>query len=217
MSYDQYQMQPEAPKGMGSTLTPFVRETYRLFLFGLLGMMGIGVFSYNFLPPIAAGLVWFANIITWVAIGWFRWRKPTKVVLPLFTLITGLWLGVLAHMYAAVFLPAAVLTTGAFLGLTAYAHMTRKDFSFLGGFLSMAFWVVLLGIGVMIAMPGLPLFALVLSAFGTLVMGGWVLYDTSRLIQDNGERMTPGEAAAELLLDIVGLFQWILSLLDRFR
>ena len=34
---------------------------------------------------------------------------------------------------------------------------------------------------------------------------------------DNGERMTPGEAAAELLLDIVGLFQWILSLLDRFR
>ena len=217
MSYDQYQMQPQAPRGRGTTLTPFVRETYRLFLFGLLGMAGIGVLSYNFLPAIAAGLVWFLNLIIWVAIGWFRWRRPTKVVLPLFTIITGLWLGVLGHIYTAVFLPALILTFAAFGGLTLYVHTTRKDFSFLGGFLSMAFWVILLGIGTLIAFPNLPLFHLALSAFGVLAMGGWVLYDTSRLLQDNGERMTPGEAAAELLLDIVGLFQWILSLLDRFR
>lgn len=216
MSYDQFQMQTPAPQGMGNRLTPFVRETYRLFLFGLLGMAGVGVFSYNFLPPIATPLIWLLNLVMWVAIGWFRWRRPTKVVLPLFTIITGLWLGVLGHIYAAVFLPALILTFGAFGGLTAYVHTTRKDFNFLGGFLSMAFWVVLLGIGVMFFFP-IPLLHLALSAFGVLTMGGWVLYDTSRLLQDNGDRMTPGEAAAELLLDIVGLFQWILSLLDRFR
>jgi FtsH-binding integral membrane protein len=217
MSYDQYQMQPEAPKGMGSTLTPFVRETYRLFLFGLLGMMGMGVFSYNFMPPLAGAIVQILAAILWVAVGWFRWRRPTKVVLPLFTIITGLWLGVLAQRYTAVLAPATILTLGAFGGLTAYAHITRKDFSFLKGFLAMSFWVLLLGIVTLILFPALSLFSLALSVFGTLVMGGWVLYDTSRLIRDNGERMTPGEAAAELLLDIVGLFQWILSLLDRFR
>ena len=216
MSYDQYQMQPQAPQGMGSRLTPFVRETYRLFLFGLLGMGGVGVLSYKFMPPIGVGVAWLLNAIMWIAVGWFHWRRPTRVVLPLFTIITGAWLGVLAHIYASVFAPALILTLGAFGGLTAYAHTTRKDFSFLGGFLSMAFWVILLGIVVQFIFP-LPLLHLAISAFGVLAMGGWVLYDTSRLLQDNGDRMTPGEAAAELLLDIVGLFQWILSLLNRFR
>lgn len=207
-------MQTEAQQGLSQT--PFVRETYRLFLFGLLGMMGMGVLSYNLLPPVAGVLIWVLNLAMWIAIGWFRWRRPINVVLPLFTIITGLWLGVLGHIYAAVFVPALVLTLAAFGGLTAYAHTTRKDFNFLGGFLAMSFWVMLAGIVSMIFFP-LPLLHLAISAFGVLVMGGWILYDTSRLLQDQGRSMSPGEAAAELLLDIVGLFQWILSLLDRFR
>jgi modulator of FtsH protease len=217
MSYDQYQMQPPTPQGMGTRLTPFVRETYRLFLFGMLGMSGLGVLSYNLLPssPVFALVGGLFSLIMWIAVC-FGWRNPTRVVLPLFTVATGIMMGWLGHQYSEVFLPGVLLTLAAFGGLTTYTHVTRKDFSYLTGFLWAAFWIMLVGILLAIGFH-IPLLQLGLSAFGAIVMGVWVLYDTSRILHDNGQTMTPGEAATELLLDIVGLFRWILRLLDQFR
>ncbi|WP_395094031.1 Bax inhibitor-1 family protein [Armatimonas sp.] len=217
MSYDQFQMQPPSPQGMGTLLTPFVRETYRLFLFGMLGMSGLGVLSYNLLPhsPLFAIIGGIFSLIMWIAVC-FGWRKPTRVVLPLFTLATGIMMGWLGHQYGHVFLPGTLLTLGAFTGLTLYAHTTRKDFSYLIGFLWTSFWILLVGIILNIFLH-IPLLSLGIAALGAIVMGVWVLFDTSRLLRDNGQTMTPGEAATELLLDIVGLFRWILRLLDQFR
>lgn len=215
MSY--YQMQPEHPQGLNASQTPFVRQTYRLFLYGILGMVAMGILGFNVLPPALAPIVLILDMIIWVAVGWFGWRKPANVVLTLFTVITGLTMGILAHAYAAaVFIPAVVLTVAAFTGLTAYVHTTKKDFSYLSGFLAMAFWVLLLG-GLLTFFLHASFLATALSAFGVLTFGGWILFDTSRILQDQGQQMSPGEAATELLLDIVGLFRWILDLLDRFR
>lgn len=210
-------MQPERPQGFNASQTPFVRQTYRLFLYGILGMVAMGVLGFNVLPAAAALPVLALDALIWIAVGWFGWRKPANVVLTLFTVITGLTMGILAHAYAAaVFIPAVVLTVAAFTGLTAYVHTTKKDFSYLAGFLVMAFWVLMLG-SLLSLFLYIPFMATALSAFGVLTFGGWILFDTSRILQDQGRQMSPGEAATELLLDIVGLLRWLLDLLDRFR
>ena len=39
----------------------------------------------------------------------------------------------------------------------------------------------------------------------------------NQIVNRRDQTLTPGMAAFELLLDIVGLFRWILDLLDHFR
>ena len=85
-----------------------------------------------------------------------------------------------------------------FLGLSGYVLTSRKDFSFLGGFLIVGFMV---GIGAM-------------SSMMVLIMSGFILYDTSRIIQ-GGERNYV-MATVSLYLDIVILFQHLLHLLTAF-
>lgn len=203
--------------GLSDTLTPYVRETYRLLLYSLLGIVGAGFLAYNTLPMAAFLPVALANAVLWIACGMFGWRRPTHVTLPLFTLVNGLFLGLLAHLYApAIFASAGVLTALAFTGLTVYAHTTKKDFSYVAGFLSIAFWVMLGAILLSIFLP-IPLLALGIAALGVMTFGGWILYDTGQIVQERHTGRSPGAAAFELLLDIIGLFRWILRLLDQFR
>lgn len=154
-----------------------------------------------------------ADAIIWVLCGWFGWRRPIAVTLPLFSIITGLLLGQLAHLYSSVFFSATVLTLLAFTGLSAYVHITRQNFSFLRGFLCIAFFVLLGGM-VLSFFFHQPLIQLALTAFGVVTFGCWILFDTSRIIHRVDEDLTPGIAAFELILDIVGLQRWLLSLLN---
>ena len=214
MSYAPQQFQPAPPAG---NQTAFIRRTYQLLLYALLGIVGAGIASYLFLPAALLPVVLLVNIVVWIACGWFRWRKPTNVVLPLFTVVTGLMLGVLAHLYpAAIFTQAAVLTVLAFTGLSVYAHTTKADFSYLRGFLSMAFWI-LMGVGLLAIFVHAPILHLAMAALGTVTFGCWILFDTGQIVNRRDEKLTPGVAAFELLLDLVGLFRWILRLLDAFR
>jgi FtsH-binding integral membrane protein len=194
----------------------FIRRTYTLFLYGMLGIVGAAVAGFNLLSPAMVLPLVVVNFIMMVAMGWFGWRRPTALTLPLFTIVSGLMLGVLAHFYAGVFLPASVLTVAAFTGLTAYVHTTKQDFSYLKGFLAIAFFTMLAGIAVGLFFHA-AWFHVLLSAFGVLAFGGWILYDTSNIVNRKDQSMTPGEGALELLIDIVGLFRWILRLLDMFR
>ena len=214
MSYAPQQFRPAPPAaGQGA----FVKRTYQLLLYALLGIVGAGFAAYNFLPSAAFLPVVIVDAILWIACGWFGWRKPTAVVLPLFTLVTGLTLGLLATIYApAIFAQAAVLTVLAFTGLSVYAHTTKTDFSYLRGFLSMSFWI-LMGAGLLALFVHAPILHLAIAALGTVTFGCWILYDTSQIVNRRDETLTPGVAAFELLLDIVGLFRWLLDLLDHFR
>ena len=91
--------------------------------------------------------------------------------------------------------------------------MTRKDFSFLRGFL----WIgLLIGIVALIAnfflkMPGLQL---AISTAFVVIFSGFILYDTSRII-NNGERNYI-MATIALYLDIINLFQNLLMLIGAF-
>jgi modulator of FtsH protease len=79
-------------------------------------------------------------------------------------------------------------TAAIFLALSGYVLATRKDFSFMGGFLMVGILVAFLaGLGaVFFEMPGL---ALAVSAMFVLLMSGLILFETSNIIH-GGETTT---------------------------
>lgn len=105
----------------------------------------------------------------------------------------------------------AMATTGAmFIGLSAYALKTRKDFSFMGGFLMVGILVgFVAGLGaIFFEMPGL---SLAVSAMFVLLMAGLILYETSNII--NGGETNYIMATVTLYVSIFNLFTSLLHLL----
>jgi len=105
----------------------------------------------------------------------------------------------------------AMGATGAiFLGLSGYALTTRKDFSFMGGFLMVGILVAFLaGLGaVFFEMAGL---SLAVSAMFVLLMAGLILYETSNII--HGGESNYIMATVTLYIAIYNLFTSLLHLL----
>jgi len=105
----------------------------------------------------------------------------------------------------------AMAATGAiFLGLSGYALTTRRDFSFMGGFLMVGILVAFLaGLGaVFMEMPGL---SLAVSSMFVLLMGGLILYETSNII--HGGETNYIMATVTLFVSIFNLFTSLLHLL----
>ena len=111
--------------------------------------------------------------------------------------------------------PQLVMTalgaTGAvFLGLSGYALTTRRDFSFMGGFLMVGILVAFLaGLGaIFFEMPAL---SLAVSAMFVLLMSGLILYETSNII--HGGETNYVMATVTLYVSIFNLFTSLLHLL----
>ncbi len=107
-------------------------------------------------------------------------------------------------------MPAMAGTGIIFLGLSAYALTSRKDFSFMGGFLMVGILVAFLaGLGAFFfEMPGL---SLAVSAMFVLLMSGLILYQTSEII--NGGETNYIMATVTLYVTIFNLFTSLLHLL----
>ena len=133
--------------------------------------------------------------------------------------LMGLGLGpMLTHYLAFAGGPRLVATalggTGViFLGLSGYALTTRRDFSFMGGFLFVGLIVALVAIiaNLFLAIPAL---SLAISGVVVLLMSALILFDTSRII--NGGETNYIRATVSLYLDIFNLFIHLLSLLSVF-
>jgi modulator of FtsH protease len=110
---------------------------------------------------------------------------------------------------------AFLLSTAAFGGLTGYAMITKKDFSFLRGFLSMGFFV-LLGAMIIGMFIGSSVFQLAIASVGVLLFSAYVLYDTSRLLRTE-DRSDPVGAALGLYLNFFNMFLFILRILMSSR
>ncbi|MCH8539005.1 MAG: Bax inhibitor-1/YccA family protein [Alkalimonas sp.] len=100
-----------------------------------------------------------------------------------------------------------------FFSLSAYALTTRKDFSFMGGFLFVGLIVVLLAVlaNIFLQMPALQL---AISSAVILIMSGLILFDTSRII--HGGETNYIRATVSLYLNIFNIFVHLLSLLGIF-
>lgn len=107
---------------------------------------------------------------------------------------------------------AASLTGLALFGLTAYAVKSKRDFSYMGGFLSGSL-LVLIGAGFLQIFFHSPIMNTIIDVFGVLVFLGYILFDVSRVVT-GGERNYVF-AAIGIYLDILNLFLRILSLLSN--
>lgn len=105
-------------------------------------------------------------------------------------------------------------TAAIFLALSGYALTTRKDFSFMGGFLMVGILVAFLaGLGaIFFSMPGL---SLAVSAMFVMLMAGLILYQTSAII--HGGETNYIMATVTLYVSIYNLFTSLLHLLGVFN
>lgn len=97
-----------------------------------------------------------------------------------------------------------------FFTLSGYALTTRKDFSFMGGFLltGLVVMVVAMIANFFLAIPAL---SLAISAAIIMIMSGLILFDTSRII--NGGEKNYIMATVSLYLSILNIFIHLLYLL----
>jgi modulator of FtsH protease len=197
-----------------------LRNTYTLLSMTLLfSALCAGIAVMTKMPPLGM-------IVTLV--GYFgllflttRFRNSGLGLLFVFALtgFMGLTLGPILSMYLSLpngdqIIMTAMGGTGIiFLGLSGYALTTRKDFSFIGGFLMVGILVAFLaGIASMfLSMPGL---SLAVSAMFVLLMSGLILYQTSQII--HGGETNYIMATVTLYVSIYNLFVSLLQLLGAF-
>lgn len=137
-----------------------------------------------------------------------------------FTGVMGASIGpMLNHYLAMANGPALVMqalggTAVVFFGLSAYALTTRKDFSYMSGFLMVGLLVAVVAMiaNIFLAIPAL---SLTISAAVVMIMSGLILFDTSRII--NGGETNYIRATVSLYLNIYNLFIHLLSLLSIFN
>lgn len=108
---------------------------------------------------------------------------------------------------------ALSMTGITFLGLSAYAVSSRRDFSFMGGFLMIGLILVIVAsvANIFFAIPAL---SLAISGVGVLVFSGFILYDTGRMV--NGGETNYVMMTVSLYLNIYNLFMMLLHLTGAF-
>jgi modulator of FtsH protease len=100
-----------------------------------------------------------------------------------------------------------------FLGLSGYALTTKKDFSFMQGFLVTGVLVMFVS-GLILMFTGTPAIQLAWSAMVVLLMSALILFDTSRII--HGGETNYIRATVGLYLSIYNIFTSLLHLLGAF-
>ncbi len=196
-----------------------IRNTYILLSMTLV-FSAITAFL-GVVSQIGFGMALGANVVAIVLL-WFvlpRTANSSSGIPVIFTItgLLGFGLGPVLSYYLSVN-PSIVMTalggTGAiFLALSGYALTTRKDFSFMGGFLMVGMFVIL-GAALLNIFFGWPALFLAINAGIIMLMSGFILYETSSII--HGGETNYIMATASLFLSILNLFQALLHILGAF-
>ena len=141
-----------------------------------------------------------------------------------FTGWMGYWLGPIISMYTALhggqIVMQALGGTGLiFFALSGYVLTTRKDFSFMRGFLFAGLMILFFGSIFYLAANYLFGFyvsglSLAISAGAVLLFSGFILYDTSTILR--GEQTNYIMATVSMYLNIYNIFVHLLHLLSAF-
>ncbi|MGB5330706.1 MAG: Bax inhibitor-1 family protein [Gammaproteobacteria bacterium] len=196
-----------------------IKNTYMLLSMTLIfsGLLAFLSIAMNVSHGIA-----FAASLVGIGLLWFVLPRTQNSAagVPVIFAITGLLgfgLGPMLSYYLAVNPNIVMLAMGGtgtiFLGLSGYALTTRKDFSFMGGFI---FVGMLVAIGAMLLnlFLGIPALALAVSAAVIMIMSGFILFQTSALI--HGGETNYISATAGLFIAILNIFTSLLHILGAF-
>jgi len=203
----------------------FIRKTYVLFMAGILMAIVGGVVSLNtslWMIVLKTAPWSFLSLLLFTMVASALVRVPGLNYAALFgfTFITGIIFAPVVLIYErsapGIATQAAFLTAIVFGALTAYAFISRRDFSFLRGMLFVG--VIALVVGGLANLFFFKSSAMAYwSAWVTLLLfSGFVLYDTSRIIHRYDEDGYCA-AALELFLDFFNMFLAILRILGGRR
>jgi modulator of FtsH protease len=195
-----------------------LRNTYMLLSMTLLfsGLTASVSMMMNVSPMANLICVLASFALIWLVLPRVANSSAGIAVVFLITGLLGFGLGPVLNMYAAIpdggrIIALALGGTGViFLGLSGYVLTTRKDFSFLGGFLVVGFLVVLVAALANIFME-IPALSLAISAAVIFIMSGFILFDTSRII--NGGETNYIMATVSMYLSIYNIFVHLLHIL----
>ncbi len=128
-----------------------------------------------------------------------------------FGLLIAPWVMYASQTQPGVVGQASLITALIFFGLTAYVFVSGKDFSFMGGVLSIVLFSMI-GIAICAWLFGIVL-GTWFSVIGAMLFSGFILYDTSRILH-HYPVTAHVSAAAVLFVDVVLLFQHLLALMS---
>jgi len=111
---------------------------------------------------------------------------------------------------------ALAATCAVFLGLSIYAATTKRDFSFLGGFLVTALIALIVTQLLNVFIFKSPAVFGAYSAVGAMIFSGFILFDTQRLMRTQAFG-DPIGFALSLYLDFINLFLMLLNLFGGRR
>ncbi len=227
--YQQDQVKVAVATGVESTFatTKLIRNTYTLLAVTLLFSTVMAGISIALQPPSFTGI---ACLLGALALIWFVLPKTANSTAGLgvvfaITGLMGFGLGPMLTHYlsmpsgGSVVMTALGSTATIFLSLSAYVMITKKDFTFMGGFLMtgmiVAIVCMLVLFGATLFGYHMPMVHLALSAMIAMLMAGFILYDTSRII--NGGETNYIMATVGLYLSIYNLFVSLLHLIGAFN
>lgn len=201
----------------------FIRKVYGLLSLSVIMAAAASWMTINnegFLRMVAANYILFI-ILEFAAIFFAFWARKKEnlglIALFTFTILTGITTGPILLAYTGATVTNAAFLTGiTFAGLSFYTIVSKKDFSFLGGFLMVGL-IVLIVVGLLNAFLFQSVnVSLWYAAGGVLLFSGFILYDTSNILR----RYPTDEyiaATLSLYLDILNLFVLLLHLLGGGR
>ncbi|PQV63104.1 putative protein/modulator of FtsH protease [Abditibacterium utsteinense] len=207
----------------------FIRKTYSLFLAGILCALVAGTICLNSTPVYSAaiGILQLRLLAFVLILGLAMGAQAVSRIEGLnyaalfgFTAFIGFLFAPILRLYEqsapGIVVQAATLTAITFTALTAYAFITKKDFSFLGGMLFVGLILLIGG-----SLANMFFFkssgASYYMAWVTLFLfAGYVLYDTSQIIH-RYDAKSYCSAALSLFLDFFNMFMAILRILSGNR
>lgn len=156
-----------------------------------------------------------------IAIIWFvipRTANSEKGIVAVFafTGLLGFGLGPMINHYlhtasgAAIVMQALAGTAIIFMSLSAYVLTTKKDFSFMAGFLMIGMVLVMVASIANIFLH-IPVLSLAVSGAVVFIMSGYILFETSQII--HGGQRNYILATADLYLSIYNIFVSLLHIL----
>lgn len=204
----------------------FIRKVYALFFVATLFAIGGVMLGFAF-PPLMVAVAEHPWITLILMIGGVFGAQAVRHTPGLnlvaffgFTTLTGVVISPLLFIVSrtnpASIIQAGVLTVGIFGGLTAYAFISKRDFSFMRGMLFVGLIVVILAGLLNVFLVGSSGLGFALAAASLILFSGFVLYDTSNIMR----RYPTNEyiaGAMDLYLDAFNIFLAIIRLLNSDR
>jgi len=205
----------------------FIRKVYSILSMQLI-LTVVGAATFMFVESArtfalsSPGVMYTALFLPFIvlfALFCYKNKHPVNMyLLTIFTVCEAYTVGVVCAVYyeqgyGMIVLQALLLTAAVFISLTSYVFVTKKDFSWMGGALSMGLIVLLVwGMLNMFFPVGGGVGHAIFSLMGALLFSGYILYDTSVIMHHMG----PDDyimASVSLYLDIINLFLYLLQIL----